>query len=169
MVDLGLAGIEFPSSSGETRDWLRTLLPDVFIEYGQGANVLRQLQEHGVGINRGAFYTAWNNRLEDIARRASFQVYEADRFAPQSIWKTDHDMQLNTNLVYRFKVTGTNYMTGEDDEAYFSIGSNSELLIGEAENNLLGLLAGEEEYYGIYIDNMMLDEVLAVPGFEGQR
>jgi hypothetical protein len=161
--------IIFPETRGQVRDWLRWGSGRKLFSDYSGAKVLSQLQDLDLGINRTDFYNIRKQVVSEGQYADLINDLPIDYYVPKDKWNDNHGMELGTNLVYRFKVKGYSVYNGEDMEGSYSIGSNDELTIQEAEDQLLGMLGDDPEEYKIEVLEIEYDDTFVRPGYKGSR
>jgi hypothetical protein len=149
--------------------WLQHGLGRQLFDDASSSDIADLLHQEGLDFDASQVDEISRAIQDEIVYSELVKDIDKDYFVPQGRWDYNHKMKLSSNLVYRFKVEGMNYYTGEEDDTYFSLGSNRELTLQEAEDALLSLLAGQDEFYGISVETMELDIVMSSPGFTGSR
>ncbi len=170
MTQLSLFGLDidiFPHERDDVRNWLRFGRGRRLLDEFSGTKILNTLRQFDLGIRTQDFFELRNQALGENQFRENLEILGGEYFTPRAFWIENHGMKLSGDLLYRFEVTGTNYQTGEADSAFFSLSSNQELTVDQAEDSLLSLLADEQEFYGIEIDSFTFDTLFVRPGYEG--
>lgn len=140
----------FPLSGGELRNWLFHDTPDRFWLEASGAEQLDFLRLQGVQISSEAFYNIRAGRLYLMGEVASLRgdltrlaLQFPDALLPAGLAVYDHGWQMSADWLYRFKLTGTDPITGEATESYMMIASDTQLTYQQARDRVSSMIGPE--------------------------
>ena len=161
--------LELPADRSTIRSWLRHNMPQQIWRDNTATAIAQALRNRGLGINNADFLGIRRQVINEAQFSGDIKDIGLDEFVPKALWNTEHGIKLSTNLQYRFTVTGQNFTTGEMETRGFSLGSDKEITLQSAIDTLRGLLGGEAEFYGINIEEIAFEYVLATQEFKGGR
>lgn len=152
---------EYVPSRGEGLwNFLRTSGAALFGEYESGTQFLMDLRNNGYAIAESKFFELRREVLGLGHYTEALQKVGYDNLIPQAYTYDNSGLNLSTEYLYRVKATGTNPMTGEAVEHFFSVGSNQQLTPGQVQEQVTSMTLGEEGFYGINVDRIELFEAL---------
>lgn len=123
------------------------------------------LENQGFGVARNQIERAFR-RVEAQSRfRDELIDISVDRLIPRALHVEDHGFQLTTKYMYRTKATGTEPLTGQRIDHYFTITSNSQMSPDDVFREILEATSGLEGDYKIQIDSFELDAAFINPEF----
>jgi len=161
-----VAAIVFgPIKAGlDPRQFIRHSIPlDVWKRFSS-REILRQLAPFGLSIRRQDFLEIRRQVLGLEKHEEAIARIKPERRIPKGLYVDDHGWELNSDFLYRFRVTGTNPITGEDTQVFLSLGTDKEISIEQAEADLLELLQADVNSGDIVATSVELRHALARPG-----
>jgi len=162
LPDLGIPQV--PMSSEARRGWLRTNIPLETWRSVSGAQILRTLREHGMGVREQDFYRIRRDVLgleryeEQIARLSPGSL------VPKAWMLEQPDISLTSQAQYRFRVKVTNLETGEEEIITRAIADNRHLTRSEAEDIIGSLYVAPSAASNYRVEEITLMEVWTRPG-----
>lgn len=132
-----------------------------------GASIYKDLQTGGLGIREQDFYAIRRDVLDLYRYQEAIEGLKPQTRVPRAWMSDKHRMQLSNDYQYRFRVEGLDPETGDEIESFYSVSSEQELTKQNAEDAIMSMLIGEEEYYEIVVKNATLYQALHMPGIFG--
>lgn len=132
-----------------------------------GASIYKDLQASGLGIREQDFYAIRRDVLDLYRYQESIEKLKPTTRVPRAWMGDTHRLNLTEDLLYRFRVEGTDPETGDDVEGFFSVSTSQELTKELAEDAIMGMLIGEDDFYEITVSGATLYQVFHMPGVFG--
>ena len=130
--------------------------PDV-----SGADILRILQNVGMGIRESDFYEIWRSKTGLVDHELGVTNLPQDERVPRN-WIDPVDWALSKNFLYQTRVFGIDPETGEQIDKYISISSMTEMTNTEVQAEVLDKTLGQAEFYGIEVSGCQLFHAYSV-------
>ena len=159
----------FTGVLGDVKNFLKSNFSREDLTATDADTIVQAAKEVGHTVSTEYVTTVQDYATQTSEVTAALRTIDDDYFVPQALWDIEHDWNISSNLIYRFEVSGISMKDGKRDSSYFSLGSNNELLLGEAKDNLLAFLSGQESFYGLVVDTIEIEAVLARPNYRGGR
>lgn len=157
-------GQEWPVGPDETRNWLRTTLPERIWTGLSGSELLRQLRDIGVSIRTQDFFQVRREVLGLQLHQEAIGQLGADRLVPAALFNESHGLELSQDFQYRFRIAVRDPVTGEITEFMRALSSSEQLTKAEAEAEMADMQAESAETYGYEVESVSLFNALAQPG-----
>ena len=158
MATLLRAFLPYPTGPGDVRKWLyNSVSPNAFnpLKGGFTANgFLDFLKDAGLGIRRTDFLKIRRDILGYERFEESIKNLKPQTRIPRAWFNNPTEFEMSKDFQYRFKVTGTDPITGKDIEQVFSWGSDIEVSVEVAEAQITSLIVDEEEFYDLRLHSV---------------
>ena len=156
MVAVLRAFLPYPTGPGDVRKWLyNNVGPGVFRSL-TGNAFLDLLKGAGLGIRRTDFFAIRRDVLGYERFEEQIKALKPETRVPRAWFNSPTEFEMSKDFQYRFKVTGTDPITGESIEQVFSWGSDIEVSVDVAEASITSLIVDEEEQYELTLDRAQL-------------
>lgn len=132
-----------------------------------GAAIFNDLQAGGLGIREQDFYAIRREVLDLYRYQEQIEALKPTTRVPRAWMSDKHRMDMKNDYQYRFRVEGLDPETGDEVEAFYSISTGQELTKQNAEDAIMSMLIGEEDFYEIVVKNATLYQALHMPGVFG--
>jgi hypothetical protein len=148
----------------QTRNWLRTNVGIDTWKALSGSVLLDTFREQGIAIRTQDFFAIRREVLGLKRFEEQIRGLNPETRVPVA-WISDaHGLDLGNKFQYRFEVRGTDPVTGDAITSFFALSSSSELSVNVAQEKMLSMLVGSEEFYNLVVKDATLYEVFAKPG-----
>ncbi len=154
---------DFPVKGEKLQNWLRTSFLPATVKDASGRQLLTDLRDMGAKIRTQTFFDIRREVLGIEKHQEAVTKVSTNAMVPEAFMITDHGLALSKNIQYRFEVTGISPLTGDELSWNYSLSASDPLIAGNAEDVIRSLIAGNEEFYGITLDEVTLVAVLADP------
>ena len=137
------------------RGMSQVFLEPLFKEGYTGADVLRVLQDAGIGYRRTDFYADWR-RITGRPAKEDLLKYVPKKYRPPSHLIESVPEYLSRQFRCDFTVKGHDTLTGEDIDTGYSLAKDELAAIRDLEVEMTSLLMADPDEYQVDIDELFL-------------
>lgn len=146
--------LPYPTGPGDVRKWLYNNVGPGTFRALTANSFLDILKGQGLGIRRTDFLKIRRDVLGYERFEESIKKLRPETRIPRAWFNNPTEFEMSKDFQYRFKVTGTDPITGKDIEQVFSWGSDIEVSVEMAEASITSLIVDEEEFYDLRLDSV---------------
>ncbi len=157
-------GAAWPVGPDQTRNWLRTTLPERVWRGLSGSEMLRQLRDTGVEIRTTDFFQVRREVLGLALHEEAIAALKPDTIVPAALFNERHGLELGQDFQYRLRIAVRDPETGQVTTITRALSSSEQLSKAEGEAEMLEMQAESAELYGYEIESVQLFNALARPG-----